>query len=275
MYERNYHSKVLQTDKNQGKKSSFPWKRLIISVAIIAVFASVFFLIRAPRFQVQTVSVVGTNVEDPDEVSQFVMSMLEGKYLWVLPKTSIVLVSTEHIAASITRGYPRFKSVVVDRDSMNALTVTIVEYPGVYLWCDTLDVCSFMDETGTVFADAPYFSGSAYLKLFVGERQPYPFRPISGAQMDLVALIKERLEAIDIAPVSFSFDSERKLSVKFLRYGTHATILFDPTNDNTVALETLYGGLRIEPMSKLYADRTQVLEYLDVRFGNKLIYKFR
>ncbi len=275
MYERTYHEKVLKQDTNTVSKKRFPWKRIMLSIGGVLLIVGGVFLIRVPQFQIRTVTVTGTNVADPIDVSQFVLGELEGTYLFVLPKSSILLASPKKITARISDRFPRFKEVDVKRDSMRSLSVAVTEYPGAYLWCDSEDVCSFMDETGTVFADAPYFSGSAYVKLYGAERQPYPFYPITAEQLATMRTIATHLEAIDIDPIEFHFDTDRKTTVVFSHRGTRATILFDPNRDVLAALDVLYSGLRTDPLKKMYHDQTQVLEYLDLRFSNKVVYKFQ
>ncbi len=276
MYERTYSSRVLNTEEKKHRKGGrqIPWRKIWITLGTIAVFTGLVVFIRAPRFQVKEVNVVGTNVADPIEVSQFVLGKLQGNFVRVLPRSSILLISPDKLTKEVAAAFPRFKSVKVDRDSFSSLRVDVAEYGGMYLWCDTEDTCSFMDETGTVFADAPYFSGSAYTKIVSGARQEYPFAPITAEQLALVGHLKEKLAAIEIVPLSFAFESDHKLVVAFIHHSNRAVILFNPNEDADVMLGTLYSGLRTNPVSALYHNESKVLEYLDVRFANKLIYKF-
>ncbi len=275
MYDRSYHHRVLKTDSQSKEKHPFPWKRMVVwGIAILFIVGSVLF-IRMPRFQIQTINVTGTNVADPIEVADYVMNQLQGTYLWILPKTSVILIAPDNIQSLVQQHFARFKTVAVNRDSMSSLRVAVTEYPGVYLWCDSEDTCSFMDETGTVFADAPYFSGSAYLKIYNGERAAYPFHPITDQQLVMVHTINNRLTAMDISSLSFSFISDRELRVTFFHNGSHTAILFDPADDVIDALDTLYTGLRTQPLVHLFHDDSKVLQYIDVRFGNKLVYKFQ
>lgn len=275
MYERTYNSRVLKTEEKPSKKQKgrFPWKRVLIIAAIVALLVGSVVLMRAPKFQVVTVHVEGANVSDPVDISQFALNTLGGKYLWILPKTSVFLVNNDSIATAIKEVFPRLKEVEVDRDGASSLRVTVIEYPGVYLWCD--DACAFMDETGTVFADAPYFSGSAYLKLYIGGREQYPFTPITVDQVAMVSTLKSRLEAIDIVPLAMKFESPHKLSIYFAHFTHEAVIYVDPNEDIDQALNTLYSGLRTESVARQYHDPNKVLQYLDVRFANKLIHKFQ
>lgn len=275
MYERTYNSRVLKTDDqpSKKKKGGLRWKRILIIVGIVGVIVGIVVLIRSPKFQVRSINVVGTSVSDPVDISTFALNTLGGTYAWILPRTSVFLISPESIAEAVKEAFPRLSSVVVDRDGVDSLRVAVTEYPGVYLWCD--EECSFMDETGTVFADAPYFSGSAYLKIYIGTREQFPFSPISPQQIQLIATLKERLEAIEIVPLSMRFESEHKLTVGFIHQRNHAVIYMDPSEDVETTLETLYSALRTETVARLYRDPSKRLEYLDVRFANKLIYKFQ
>lgn len=272
MYERTYNSRVLKSDTQLKQKKRFPWKRAIIITVGVLLLVGIVVMIKTPKFQVQKVTVVGTNVVDPSDVAAFALNTLDGHYAWILPKTSIFLVSTDAVTGAVREAFPRFAEVKVDRDGVNSLRVTVVEYPGVYLWCD--DECAFMDETGTVFANAPYFSGSAYLKIYIGTREQYPFHPITREQVALVATLKKQLEEIDIVPLSMSFESEHKLTVGFIHHTSHASLYVDPSEDVQTTLQTLYSALRTDTVAKLYHDPSKTLQYLDVRFANKLIYKF-
>jgi cell division septal protein FtsQ len=278
MYERTYHSKVLKADPAKPEPKSFPWKRVVVITSVIAVFVGFILLTRIPKWQVTTVTVNGTQVADPEEVAAFVKSGIEGRYLFsLMPRRSILLVHPKHIARQVHAAFPRFKEVHVQRSAMNALTVDVSEYKGVYLWCEhgETEVCSFMDERGIVFAAAPYFSGDAYLKIFVGERGAYPFTPISTQQLALVTMLDEKLRAINIDPVDFYFNGEHELVIDFSHHGDRAKIFIDPTRDVESALEALFSALRTDPLRAHYADSSQVLQYLDLRFSNKVVYKFQ
>ncbi len=277
MYERTYHSKVLKADPAKPEKKSFPWKRVIVIASVVVVLVGFVVLTRIPAWQVTNVVVNGTQVADPEEVSLFVKAPLEGNYLSLMPKASILLVHPNRIARAVHTAFPRFKEVEVDRSAMNTLSVDVEEYKGIYLWCQhgETDECSFMDELGTVFAPAPYFSGDAYLKLFVGNTAPYPFTPITTEQLALVMMLDEKLRAISIDPESFDFKSEHELSIDFIHHGRPSVMKIDPTRDMDTALEALFSALRTDPLRAQYADSSKVLEYLDLRFSNKVVYKFQ
>ena len=272
MYERSYHSKVLKQDEAPTQHSPLPLRKIIIALAILVVLTGVVFLIRAHVLQLREVTVEGTHVAAPEDVSEYALQTREGYYLWVLPKASIFLTSTKVLEKKIQANFPRFKQVDVSRSSLHSLLVRVQEYPGVYLWCD--DACSFMDETGVVFADAPYFSGTAYIKVYGGERAPYPFSPLTSAELSFAQALLSGLESTDINPSEIHFDNEHKVSVVFFHQGERAELYFDPANSADEAIDTLYTGLRTDPLMSMYRSTTHILHYIDLRFANKVVYKF-
>jgi hypothetical protein len=273
MYERTYRSTVLKKEVPPvPAPTGIRWKRILLCAISLIVIGGVIFLIRASWLQVRSVSTTGTDVADPEEISQFVESKLEGRVLYIFPKTSTVIISTHALESELKQAFPRLETVTIHRDSMHSLAVRVNEYDRKYLWC-TDSTCYFMDEKGTVFAEAPYFSGNAYPKIMIGELAPLPFKPITTEQLEFVETIKSRLEAISLTPTVFQFVSAHELAVSFIHRDTEAKILFDPTRDLESSLQALFTGMRAPAFALEYASKQ--LEYIDLRFSNKMVYKFK
>jgi cell division septal protein FtsQ len=276
MYERTYHKAVLKTESEpQKKRRRINWKLLVRLLVAVAIVVGVIVLICLPRLQVKTVTVAGANVVDPADVSAFVQQHLQGHELLLLPKTSIFLIHEHSLALDIKQHFSRLQTVSVKRTTFSSLTVTVTEYQGVALWCSDETTCYFMDQNGVVFAPAPYFSGDAYPKIFDGTFQHLPFQAITADQNAAVSLLMARLPIIGIMPEEFHFASSHELDIVFNHNGSQATLLFDPTTDTNEALVALYTGLRTNPLATKYQDPTQVLQYIDLRFENRVVYKFQ
>jgi cell division septal protein FtsQ len=278
MYEQNYHKTVLKTETQQTKKRRvrINWKLVAGIVSIVIVVVGIVLIIRLPKVQVRTITVVGANVVDPGDVSQFVTSTLQGYKLGVLPRSSIFLVQEHVLEQQIKNAFPRLQTVKVSRKNFSTLTVTVTEFQGIYLWCSDPMTCDFMDQNGVVFSPAPYFSGSAYPKIFVaGQHAPLPFQALDANQLSIVQLLNEHLPMINIAPQEFHFVTGHELDVDFNHNGQQAQLLFDPTLDANQSLEALYAGLRTDPLATEFHDSTKMLEYIDLRFMDRVVYKFQ
>lgn len=271
MYERTYQSRVLKSDASKPDPKKFPLKRLVIILSIIAVIVGFVMLTRTPKLQVQTIEVVGANVADPEEVRLYAASLLEGNHLKLFPKKSMLLLDSDMLASRIKEMFPRFKQVSVTRDGATKLMVSVAEYEGKYLWCD--EQCFFMDERGSVFAPAPYFSGNAYVKISIGTRGELPFVPITLDQLMLIQTYIDHLRDISIDPIAFHFVSERELDIVFMHQANEAKLMIDPLHDADTTLEALFSALRTDPLEAMYHSAS-VLRYIDLRFENKVVYKF-
>ncbi len=276
MYEKTYHKTVLKNDtKTELPQSRVNWKRILWIVIFVVVITGTIVLIKLPRMQVATIEVTGANVADPGDVSEFVKMQLQGKKLFFLPKTSIMLIPEHTLEKELKEQFPRFQTVSVSRKNFSTITIAVSEYQGVYLWCSDVDTCFFMDQNGVVFAPAPIYSGSAYPKIFASTVQPVPFQALNDEQNDTVTLLLAKLPAILITPTEFHFVGDHELDVIFNHDGHQSSIIFDPTTDIQAALNVLFTGLRTNPLATKFHDQAMVLQYIDLRFSNRVVYKFQ
>jgi hypothetical protein len=105
--------------------------------------------------------------------------------------------------------------------------------------------------------------------------QQLPFQAIGSDQVAMIMLLLDRLPAIGIAPEEFHFVTDHEVDVDFNHGGHEAQLLFDPAIEMDDALEGLYTGLRTDPLMTKFHDPNQVLQYIDLRFGNRVVYKFQ
>ncbi len=277
MYERTYTKKVLQqtTPVEKKKKRRFPLKRFLIGVGIFVFVGGIIWIIRLPALHVKTIEIEGTTVTDPEEVREFVFSRIEGNSLYIFPRKSMLLVPTTFIEKSIKKQFPRFSDVTVRRKGIAGLELSVAEHEGALLWCESDDRCFFMTKEGVVFAEAPFFSGDAYERVFFGAVQELPFYPLPEQMLTLIHTLQERLPSIGIIPLSYKGVSERQFDISFSHNNATAQLMIDPSASIDETLEDLATGLATEPLKSAFSSEKKTLEYLDARFANKVVYKFK
>lgn len=290
MYERNYRAHVLtkQESGKQGKaKNNSPkglsrkqWWLIGGAVLVVLLLVGIVFAIRAPQLQVVDISVTGAAVTDQSDVVDLVEGELQGSYLGFFPKRSVLLVHTAHLSRSIKSAFPRFMTVSVSRQGMQKVVVTVSEYKSTYLWCDSVEAekCFFMDSQGTVFAEAPVFSGSAYPKLFGGTATaatPLPFIPFPASFLRTIDTVILGLRQENMQSLEFYNASFHSLKVVAMRGADTVTILFDPVTDLQQAFDALHTALRAPAFANMLRDGAKKLAYIDMRFEGKVVYKFQ
>jgi hypothetical protein len=233
-------------------------------------------MLRYPKFQVTTIDVVGANVIDQQDVLDFVHQELLGKWLWIFPRTSVLLINDKAIEKDLKKQFSRIETVSVKRTNLHSMVINLKEFDAVYLWCTKVeDDCYFMDKQGVVYSKAPVFSGTAYPKVFTGAPlDNLPFRGMNNVDLARVAQFQEKLSEINITPVAFRSISNRELRIDFLHNKTIAELRIDPQTPTDTSLEYLFSGIRTEPLSSLFHNENKKLLYIDVRFSNKVVYKF-
>ncbi len=266
-----------------------------LSVLFFVLIGTGVYLSRLPRIQLTTVEVVGNKVVDTDDIVSHVEQYLSGHYAYLIPHRDALIYPRQKIVADLVKSFPRFDSVAVYRTSWHTLQVTVSEVRGRALWCGATDTdlsagataqpCYFTDETGRIVSDAPYYSGNVYPRFFGGTIRASSARlddtnPIGTSFTDPDTF--QKLIAFQDAVANFGFQ------IRSVNIGTDTedTILIDLGGGKTAPVRfhkednfgTLEGNLSAALGNPTLANALktdkQNLEYFDLRFTNKVYYKF-
>ena len=139
--------------------------------------------------------------------------------------------------------------------------------------------CYFIDEAGYIFDDAPYFSGAVYLKFYgaTGRENPlgaHFFEP----NFRKLVLLKDALERIDLKPVIFDVKDNGDISVFLTSLSSSVRgpeVILKSDADMDKVVENLQSVLDTEPLKSDFRNKYSSLIYIDLRFGNKVYYKFK
>ncbi len=270
--------------KRRGQKI-----RLAVLFGILfftCIFGAVYFF-RYPKFQIRSVSVSGNLIIDSGEIETAVMSMLSGKYAFVIPKTNVFLYPKNNIHAKLLDMFPRIESLLISKNSSNQININIKEAHAVALWCGekfkniTPDTdCYFTDMAGKIVALAPYYSGDIYVRFF-GEV------PIGATNTPLGKFVMN--EELFAKLLKFS-EEVRGLGLKVMDIAVvekgecqfmidiggdkHAPIRFLLKDDFRVLNSNLTAAITKPELAKKYKAESANLQYFDLRFKNKVYYKF-
>ncbi len=249
-------------------------QRLLYAVAALVLLGGIVgglgFLSHAPRLTITDVSVQGA-VETPrDAVQNSVESALATTRWKIFSNANIFLYPRTSIEKNLTAAFPRIKSVAVARPSLlaQAVTVSIEERKPYATWCT--DTCFLMDDKGVVFAtstgeqvEIPWqFSGGLI-----------PHEPVVG-QTFLEGRFTDAVHALTVLKdagyeaESFTVDNETDFSIQ-LKNGPVIHMLFGHDAEQSVR------DLSLALDADSVRGKLTELSYIDMRFGNRVYYKFK
>lgn len=267
------------------KRRRFILSKILISIfALLAIFAGLVYISRIPVLNIKSIEILGSRAIDIEMVRSIVEKEIAGDYLWFFPKTNLLFYPKKNIKKEISSQFRRLQDVNLKLDNSKILYISLTEREGKYIWCgedlprngtELKDhACSFMDADGYVFAEAPYFSGEIYFK-FYGPLMDHYFSPdIFGK----IIAFKDTLITLGIKPAFLYTKNDEDIEI-YLASNTSLSnspkIILRKDFDLEKFSLNLEAALNTEPLQSNFKNKYSSLEYIDLRFGNKVYYKFR
>ena len=234
-----------------------------ISVGVVALFY-------LPQVKIRKVAVEGAEVLNKDKIRMEVEAVLAGKYFDFFPKNTIFAVPKNEIKRKILADFSRVKEISVKRDLLLSLTILITERQGKALWCVGDTLCAFLDEDGMVFEPSPVFSGRVFAK-FLDERGQ---KAGLGQEMIFPDEFRKLLAFKNFLEDEFGFKIDKMVLKDFGEYEFFMSASWRILINESASQTNLFDNFRIAFENEL-KDKFDKLDYLDLRFGNKIFYKFR
>ena len=264
-------------------------KRVIISVIIFVVYALLVFLFSRSFWNIQTIEIQGTSLIKKDKMETAIREHIAGKNLFIFSKANVLFLSSSETETFLQNTFPRIAEVRVSKRSLHTLTVTLTERTGMYLWCGDIprvlassdEACQFIDDQGVLFSEAPYFSGPVHFVIFGRKASADIVKPELGTSLfteaDITSfmliekeLAKHNLKAygVFITPDETRILLSRDLTPEKNIIRLNARVSLDK------ALRNLFAALDVPGLKTQMEKSSDQLEYLDLRFTNKVYFKF-
>ena len=255
-------------------------KILFITIFFIFVLVGLSFLSKWQALNISDIKITGNKVIETKTIEDIVQGKISGNYLYFLPKTNFLFYPKKEIVEELTAKFKRIKDISINVSNLKTLNISLTERTALYTYCGVAPAeldekdqkCYFMDEDGFIFDEAPYFSGEVYTK-FYGNTGPYFFKP----NFTKLVSLKDSFKSIGVKPVVFFVEDNGDIEV-FLSSTTTQLgpfIIFKADADFTKIAENLQTVITTEPLQTEFKNKYSSLLYIDLRFGNKVYYKFR
>ena len=274
--------RVLELKKKRQRRTKN--KIIIIASCLFLLVVGSIFLFRWPRVNIQTIEINGNKVINPGALMDVVNYDLKGDYALVFPKTNFLIYPEKKIKLDLMTEFKRLSSVQLSIKNINTLEVTVTERDGKYIWCGDMFTaqsdCYFMDSNGYIFDKAPDFSGDIYFKFF-GSIQANETNPVGLVFLPgtFSKLLKFENSLFEMGLKPYALQAAANGDMTFYLSPNNPTapspqIIFSSTADYDTLANDLESALQAEPLQSEFAKNYDSLNYIDLRYGSKIYYKF-
>lgn len=238
-------------------RSKMFWFGFLCSLVVLGLL---YLFIFSSVFQVREIKVEGNERISEEDLSNFVWSLISQKLIW--ETKSIFLIKSHQIEESILRNFPLVGKAKLVKKPLAFLILRVKEREEFAVVCN--EECFKIDYQGMVFEKTDQRQGLIIVfsnkNILVGERVIDPFL------LEQISRIEENLKNNpDIKIEEYIFYDDRIEAKTELG----PRIIFDL--DNKIDNQLL--KLNIVLKEEISMEKLKGLDYIDVRFGNKVYYK--
>lgn len=259
-------------------------------ISVLIIITTGIFISRTKQLQIQKVVVRGNYIVPAEEVQAAVNVVLKEHFLWLIPKSNVMLYPMNRLNEVVSSQFQRFNTVEFHLENWSTLVIDVTERNNVYLWCNMLpaaavgktQICYYVDDHGYIFSRSPSFSGNVYFVFYGnytwGENESPVGKKLFEKDMYFrdVIRFKEGLAAEGLKPYGFITYSTGVSSflLSSSLNDTKQKIVFTAAQDLPTLYTNLLLALTSEDLKKQLGESFATLQYFDLRYDKKVYYKF-
>ncbi|HAE36513.1 MAG: hypothetical protein UR85_C0007G0025 [Candidatus Nomurabacteria bacterium GW2011_GWF2_35_66] len=262
----------------------------ILLTVLFAVFVgAISYFSSHPKIVINKIIITGNSIIDTEKLESSINIKLAGKYLGLFSRSNFLIYPHDKIYNNLILEFPRIESLSIKQEGFNTLRLTIKERLGSYLYCglkvpeekqDIGENCYFVNNDGYIFDKAPYFSGDVYFKFYTNIKGNYP-NPLGSQMLDSVRF-HELARFIDgVATLGFKgaylVVEDNGTHILYLEKAgniSNPKIIFKKENDIGIIYDNLATAMKEREFANEINSKYDTLLYIDLRFNNKVLYKF-
>jgi cell division septal protein FtsQ len=279
--------RILQIQRKRKKRNRILF--MVIFILLIVFIIGLSYLSNYHKVIISNITVEGTHIIDSNDVKNKVQENLNGKYIYLFAKRNVFIYPKFKIEKDLKKNFPRIENLSVKLDGLNNLKVVIDERTGSYIYCGASvpaeytnigDNCFFINSDGYIFDVAPYFSGNIYFKFYVpikDQENPLGQFVLDTENFRDIINFIDGLADLGFVPISVVLNDENNFSINLESRpdGGEPQILFKKDNDINTIFSNLSAAMNnIEFKNQIFTKYSSLL-YIDLRFNNKVLYKFK
>lgn len=233
-----------------------------------------------PALRLQSLRLVGARTINADQVQAALAPTLGARFLGLFRQDSVIFLPRRLLAEILRRDFGQLASVALTPGLDRTLRVQVSERRPVAVWCRPGETpCAYLDLTGYPYVTAPRFLGRPLLTIV---KPQSPGTAELAALRHQIDLLLGTLRASE--GTSFRISSAEWLSLNDIRLTLEGQVginyrsvflLINLTKSAETTAENLLSAFENKEFATEFTARWGELEYLDLRFDDKIFYKFQ
>lgn len=266
MSSQKYISDTLKRRKQKNKKI----KVYAILFLVVLLLCGLVYVSRLPKFQITETQISGLKFLETHDIQKHVDEQLSAYVLWFIPRSNIFLFSKKELNDDLYEN-PAISSVKISKNFFNTLEIEIEEHKKQSLYCinDLNEECYYINQEGMVYGQVDeYVTPEQEIIFYV------PYKKIE---------LKDTLIETDLYKTVFNFiKSADQLQIKIGKVYLQEDGIIELKTRNGITLKTsIFDNFEKDFLNLTALFEKEILdqnsfenvEYIDLRFGNKVFYK--
>lgn len=252
-----------------------------ICVTVLLAAYAVHYVSYTPRFTFSTILLSGNSSEDK-EIREFVENQIRERSTGFISGANIFMYDYSQLVADIVNNFPSIKTAEVTQDSFfsNTLSIALVPRTAYARWCipDSTTTCFVLDEEGIIYSPDTNIATTTISTqyIFTGElstttlisKNPPIGESFVGGHFQGIKTLLALLRDLGYSPLGAGMRSVSDFDIR-LSEGFYLKI------SNGQDPQVLVKNLALILNSEAIVGKLDQLEYVDLRFGNRVYYKFK
>ncbi len=254
------------------KRISF-YKKVLYSFIFLLFFISLFILcLTWQKIRIQNVVVTGDTSIDKSTISAIAEIVLADRYMWLIPTDNFLLYHKEKIKSEILNQNKKIDSVHISYVHFpNEIEIRIADRSPEYQWCKDANDCYFMDKDGFIYEKASILMPNPYIEFFGLVKDTAVGQSFFFEKFPAISSFLQNMNEAKLSPVSFTARDENNYEIMLSGGGK---IIMNDKDSFDAYLKNI-NVLIDNGYLKTDSDSLKKLEYIDLRFGNKVPLKFK
>lgn len=266
------------------RRKIFTIKAVLVFLLLIGFVFLLSWFSKISPIQIAEIEISGNSAVSKDEIESLIRKETFGNYFMLFSKNNVFLYPRKSMERKILNDFKKIEKAEIKSKWFNKIIVKIAERKEDSLWCsgekdsgnnkdENSRNCYFMDKEGVVFSPTPKFSGNVFIRYYglLDGADPIGKAYISAEKFKEIRGFVNSLKNSGLVPVVFLAETESDYEI-YLENGSK--IIFDDKQPLDKTLDNLESSLGEIGLVKNHGASSSIkLNYVDLRFGNKVFYK--